>query len=680
MVKQYKYYINKITSDPVVDFAAEELKKYLRMMMPNCGEILIKYAPDASDGFRLGLMQDFGLDVSEAQDLTLDDILHIDTDEQGGIIAGSNPRSVLLATYRYLKENGCRWLFSGVEGEYIPVHDAQPVKFHKMADCRYRGWCNEGAEFQQCMLDAIDIVPKLGMNTFMTEFENPKAYYNNYFDHLHNEANRPPEPVNAETTLQWKRQCEAEISKRGLQFHDVGHGWTANPFGIDSSEGWAARDESIIPEESRQYVAQLNGRRGFYKGSPLVTQFCMSNPEARAIVARSVADYAENHQNVDYLHVWLADFWNNQCECENCRKMNVPSDWYIMLMNDIDDELTRRALDTRIVFICYTEMIFVAQTVTINNPERFSMLMAPITRQYYDFVPFEPEKYERMVYEWNNLTFPKTADEYLMYGRDCLDRYKTKSLVYEYHFCYHQYYNPGNMRKGRQIHNDVRAYKHHGYDGIIQDGTQRNFFPNGFLLTVYAETLFDTNVKFEDIVEDYYSHTYGECWKTIVDFFEEIGEIVPHKYISGKDYVDKTISRIHNPAMVPKLEELKRRIEEFKPYVREHMNMPKRAQSVAMYLLSIYLDFWTGLIPSLALAAAGNRREGAIVFHDFFDEFLKTEPEIKAYCDHLNIACAFADTYFYGFRKDIPAPKTETAESDTTGGIPNTDTVGGIPT
>ena len=80
------YSINKITSNTVVDFAAEELKKYLRMMMPECGEIFIKYAPDAKDGFRLGLMSDFGLDTSEAKDLELDDILHIDTDAEGGVI------------------------------------------------------------------------------------------------------------------------------------------------------------------------------------------------------------------------------------------------------------------------------------------------------------------------------------------------------------------------------------------------------------------------------------------------------------------------------------------------------------------------------------------------------------------------------------------------------------------
>ena len=100
--------INKLVSHPTVDFAAEELKKYLRMMMPRGGEIDIFYSPEAKEGFRLGFMQDFDLDVSDAINAELDDIIYVDCDEHGGIIAGNNPRSVLLAVYEYLKKNGCR--------------------------------------------------------------------------------------------------------------------------------------------------------------------------------------------------------------------------------------------------------------------------------------------------------------------------------------------------------------------------------------------------------------------------------------------------------------------------------------------------------------------------------------------------------------------------------------------
>ena len=133
------FVINKLRADHVIDFAAEELKEYLRMMMPRCGEIAINYDPKATTGFRLGLLEDFGLPC-EAEDVVLDDIVHIDTDLEGGILAGSNPRTVLFAVYRYLRLNGCRWLFPGVDGEYVPIADIQPQSYHKLADHRFRYW------------------------------------------------------------------------------------------------------------------------------------------------------------------------------------------------------------------------------------------------------------------------------------------------------------------------------------------------------------------------------------------------------------------------------------------------------------------------------------------------------------------------------------------------------------
>ena len=73
--------IFKISSVSTIDFAAEELKKYLRMMMPRCGEVPICFDPEAKSDFRIGLMSDFGLDTSDAADLKLDDIVYIDADE-----------------------------------------------------------------------------------------------------------------------------------------------------------------------------------------------------------------------------------------------------------------------------------------------------------------------------------------------------------------------------------------------------------------------------------------------------------------------------------------------------------------------------------------------------------------------------------------------------------------------
>ena len=146
--------VNKVRIDHVIDFAAEELKKYLRMMMPNDGDVTICLNPEATDGFRLGLLEDFGLPGEG--DPILDDVVHIETDAQGGILAGSNPRSVLFAVYRFLKCNGCRFLFPGADGEYIPVKNPEPVSYHKMADIRFRGHTTEGDPSIQQVLDYIE--------------------------------------------------------------------------------------------------------------------------------------------------------------------------------------------------------------------------------------------------------------------------------------------------------------------------------------------------------------------------------------------------------------------------------------------------------------------------------------------------------------------------------------------
>lgn len=69
--------INKLRPDHVLDYAAEELKKYIRMMQPDGGDVDIAYAPNAVDGFRLGLLEDFGL-PNEAEDPVVDDVVHVD--------------------------------------------------------------------------------------------------------------------------------------------------------------------------------------------------------------------------------------------------------------------------------------------------------------------------------------------------------------------------------------------------------------------------------------------------------------------------------------------------------------------------------------------------------------------------------------------------------------------------
>ena len=627
--------INKLISLSPIDYAAEELKKYLRMMMPECGDIKVNYNPDATDGFRLGLMQDLGLDVSDVEDTELDDILYIDCDANGGIIAGDNPRSVLLSVYEYLRQNGCEWLFPGVDGEFVPMQDIKPVKYRHVPSCRYRGQCNEGAEFQPDMMEAIEWTPKVGMNVFMLEFENPIGYYRGYYDHGLNTENRTPEPISDAQGLQWKRQCEAEIAKRGLQFHDMGHGFTVLPFGINDHANCSCEAEfdALLTEDQRDYLAKLGDKRKIFC-HPLHTQFCMSSKKARELVVDYVVNYTKMHSNVDYLHVWLADGHNNHCECEECQK-KIPSDWYMILMNEIDEELTKEGLNTRIVFICYIDTFWPPVEEKINNPKRFTMLFAPHSRSYSYSMPGGREANAFCPYVRNKNRYPRNLSE----SFDYLDEWKKvwggAIMAYEYHFWHHYASSLSGQAEARLLNDDVKLFKENGINGIIEDGSQRSFFPNGLRFFTYARTLYDTSLSFDEIEEHYLSLAYGEDWRDFRDYFNKLEEALPYSFFSRRE-AELRKNGHYDPEMAKKIETVREITKEGRELIKAHYNSDYRVRTVAVRMLEKHADYCDLNSDWMAAKARGEIELAKELLNKARIECGKFEVEIEKYYDHRN--------------------------------------------
>ena len=615
--------IKKMRADHVIDFAAEELKKYLRMMMPHCDEIHIFYEPNARDGFRLGLLSDFGLPC-EGADPVLDDVIHVDTGCDGGILAGSNPRSVLFAVYRMLRENGCRWLYPGVEGEYIPVKSIGPVDYHKLADHRFRGHCNEGAESQQAMLETVDFYAKQELNVFMLEFDIPYIYYDRFYSHPLNEENREPEPVSYQQVFQWKRQCEAEIAKRGLQFHDMGHGWTAEPFGLSSVEGWVPANQTLSPEQ-REGLAMLNGVRELWGGIALNTNLCMSNPRVRTTMAKGILDYAKNHRNVDYLHVWLADGSRNHCECPECQKAR-PSDFYLMIMNELDGLLTREGLSTRIVFIAYVDTMFAPRTVQIRNPQRFSLLYAPITRSYCSSITPDSRFPEPPEYRRNQWEAPRSAEENLAFLKDWQKTWHGPAFSYEYHFWRHQYYDLSGLYIARRVCEDIRSLRTVGLDGYVEDGSQRSFFPNGFAMYIYAEALMHRDCDFDAVAKDYFAHAYGQAGEQVLDCLAALRDTLDYAWVTGESDACPEPDKLR--------EKLNALADREAALTRANRRMPYRVQTVSMKLLARHAEYIRGLGECFARKAAGQTRAAAEALEDFRIRFGAYETELERWFDH----------------------------------------------
>ncbi|MBQ8529099.1 MAG: DUF4838 domain-containing protein, partial [Clostridia bacterium] len=461
----------------------------------------------------------------------------------------------------------------------------------------------------------------------------PFTYYNTYYTHRHNEENRPPEPVTPETVLQWKRQCEVEIAKRGLQFHDMGHGWTAEPFGISSADGWKSDESNPVPEEMRKYLAQLDGKRALYKGVALNTQFCMSNPRARRLFVNYVADYDESHSNTEYLHLWLADDNNNHCECDACAERSS-QDWYMILLNEVDRELTRRGCDVKIVYIVYEDTTWPPFTEKLDNPDRFLMMIAPIWRDYTKSETKADPSVKMRPYVKNQLVMAKSLEEFMLYVNEWKKIWKRDIFSFEYHFWKHHQFDLSGLQIARRLHEDARAYLAEGVRGIVQCGSQRGFFPNGFAFYTHARSMFDVKTPFEELISQYYKAAYGEGWEDFLRVLNKMASLVPYEYMS-LDHANRRPNAMYSPEMKERIDTLPHIAAELRELVRSRYNSDVRVETVSVRLLERYAGYIELLAEALSHKCVGDD-EGALASYEKILVYLgESERECELYDDHL---------------------------------------------
>ncbi len=501
-------------------YAAEELQKYLAKVDDIYADIIFDRT---QSGITLGLFEDLGLPTDEAVDPFIDDVIDIKVDALKGHIAGSNERSVLMGVYDFLKSAGCRWVRPGADGEYIPhtALGAHAFTYHKKADCPYRGECIEGAIGYEHVRDMIYWMPKVGMNMFMMEQVIPYNYMSRWYQH-ESSTTRGPENVSFEQVGEYVYLLERHIKKCGMQLHALGHGYLLEPYGVH----YKTRAESyFLNERCMRETALVDGKRGLFKKSPNFTQICMSNDEARLGLVKWLADYVDKKPYIDFLHVWLADAVGNHCECENCQK-RIPSDFYVQMLNELDEELTARGKDTRVVFIMYTDTFWPPEHEVIKNPKRFVMTTAPIARSYNNTYSDARHDGPLPPYLRNELKLDEISFDMALSFRDAWKKaYDGPRFTYEYYLYTDHYSDPGHMSISEHIHTDIQNLEKAEFDGIMSDQTQRSFFPTGLPMSIIGEVQFDKSVDYNAFADDYFKAAYGADWQSAKTYLTGVTEL-----------------------------------------------------------------------------------------------------------------------------------------------------------
>ena len=469
--------------------------------------------------------------VDDAAGINEKDSVYIEVNNGIGVIYASNERSVLVAAYRFMYELGCRYLYPGAEGEKIPKRKLDyadlNVDVKETASYKHRGVSIEGCVGCEHIYNTIDWLPKVGMNTYFIQYITPGGFIRDYYKKFYNNPDDRDFGIkisNSEVDAMIDSLLE-EIETRGLIYHAVGHGWNCAPFGFDHS-GWDPYDGEIS-EEVRNILALRDGKRELYKGTPIFTNLCYSNPLVQNKITDFITDYCSNHPNVDYVHFWLADEAKNHCECDECIKKR-PSDYYIDMLNMLDEKLTARGIKTKIVFLIYVDLLFPPIKERIKNPDRFSLMFAPINRWYKDSyadidldnLPQIPE-YER------NKEFMRCGDApnvaYLFEWRKIYDG--KDSFVFDYQLMWRHHDDPGYMNIAKLLHSDMASLNRITLDGMISCQLQHSAFPTGLPQYAMATTLWNKYRTFEEIKNEYFTTAFNEDAAAVCDYLQGISDL-----------------------------------------------------------------------------------------------------------------------------------------------------------
>ena len=591
----------------ILEYATDQLNHYGR-----------KIAGDCWKKSNINLMVEAARFAVE--DTELDDGIEIEINNGKGFVIGSNPRATLIGVYEMLKLLGCRFLRPGPDGEVIPKRSIKEwnISQKHIASNRYRGVVIEGADSLEIVLDFLEWMPKLGFNMFFTQFESISLFLKRFYSHPHN-ANRNSIDV-PNDILDWMESIIIKkIKQLGLLQHTMGHGWTTKAVGINSCD-WEVSNVKLT-EDRLDKLALIDGKRQFFGGIPIETNLCYSEPQVRNDVIDSVLQYVRNNSNAEFVHFWLADNYHNFCTCETCQ-LKTPSDWYVILLNELDDALTKENSPVRIVFLNYFDLLWPPIKERLKNPNRFSMIFAPITRKFSvsyadvtDLCPVSP-------YVLNTSAMPGKLEENMWLLEQWRTVFQGDCFDFDYYMGKAHYGDPGYYGLAHTISRDIDKLNEIGLKGILSCQELRVSFPNSLPSYLLGRRLWDISCDEDEVLKEYFIAAYGDCWQECRDYFRNISNCFDIDY--WYSYCRAGI----NPDIAASARNAQMLAKEFSNFVST-MTIHNSVERLSQFYLYIHVQYVQLFAETIACWAEGKRKAAADAWNLFGDYICENENSIQ---------------------------------------------------
>ena len=358
--------------------------------------------------------------------------------------------------------------------------------------------------------------------------------------------------------------------------------------------------------------------------------------------------------------MWLADDVNNHCECDECVKMR-PSDWYVMMLNELDEELTREEIDTRILFIMYVDTVRPPEKLRLKNPKRF-ILLAAIGQQYQKGYVAEAYTGEIPPYEKNNFkTVPNALR--LKWHRDWKQMHgNIPSMIFEYRFYTDMYCDLSQMQVCRETYRDMNAIAKVGFNGCMSDQTHRMYMPTALSLVMMGATLFDKNTDYDIVAEEYFEGAFGKDGALCRKYLEELScllcpsnvRVGGGKGIEERGLVSDEANKcgwINNPYVAKQAAKIPALIDKFMPVIIKNISTSNdEAQRISWNYLTYHAEICK-IYSTILLSGAQNDMDAA---REKYKE-LKEYHEIHE-MEYHNVFDLFLFDRFISLKLGIPLP------------------------
>ena len=249
------------------------------------------------------------------------------------------------------------------------------------------------------------------------------------------------------------------------------------------------------------------------------------------------------------------------------------SDYYWMILNELDERLTAEGLDTKIVWEIYSDLLYPPMKTRLKNPGRFVLMFCPTGRAYSRHLPDGFPVTEIPPYQVNGVydTCMEDSLAYLYHNKKLFDG---DIFCFDYHLMYNHFMDASKENLARVIYEDIQRYDAFPFFGLMSCQLQRMALPTALPMVVMGKTLWKRSIPYEDIRRELYAAAFGEAdLDAVTDYLVALSDCINVGVLKDdRRPADEVIALMERAIHL---------IEEFRPTIERHLSEgdPCRASS-----------------------------------------------------------------------------------------------------